>query len=559
MGKYSFIDIIQRKVNSILFRIVLLFYATVIIATNDNIFSIWLYIPLFFVYFIVYLILIGFSYGRLANDSIFIVLVLLGKSPYDIYNFIFIILPIINSINFSGKKKSILLYVFTLIEFVIVYYSYSHSIIDFNRILKLFLLIVFLGIINWYSHLRAKVKIFREELFEVVDRFYLDKEQIKKPYKIYKKFIEVIHQNIKHDLIQDLYCFNIRAAASERVIIINGTSFVWTYQFTQKDFLTRLREKKTLFNEPVTIDDTQIKKNLLIYINIDSNEYAFLFSLKKDIPIYYQLIGFFRTIEPPLSKMAQILLSERKIFEIKQEEIEKLSEKSQYVNRANNMMHFIRNRLSPFANLSKMLGNLSSIPDDKVEDFKKLLFEQNTRSQIELKNIIFRADDMLEKSKNPFFYKTLKEVSIEKTFTILKRSFSFYFPDEEIIVDIKPQSIRRNVKLNEEGFEIFISDWLNNVKKYKKSIIKCNFTATEDKLFISFFNDHFLPKEEIDQLLNDLKSNDRNEIIKRTTHGVFIIKSILDDMNISYDVLYDNALIEFKIELNISENGNSNI
>jgi hypothetical protein len=59
--------------------------------------------------------------------------------------------------------------------------------------------------------------------------------------------------------------------------------------------------------------------------------------------------------------------------------------------------------------------------------------------------------------------------------------------------------------------------------------------------------------------LTDLKSNERNEIIKRTTHGLFLIKSILNDMDIIYDVLYNDGLIEFKIELKISEDGSSNI
>jgi hypothetical protein len=469
--KYSLIDLLQKKINSILFRVILIAYGLMLLSTNENIFSPWIYIISIIIYVLLYTQFIAYSVVRLSNDFLFILIILFGKSPNDIFNFVFLILPIINSINFSGTKKSKLLYVFTIIIFIIVYYSFTNSTIAFSQAIKITFLILFLGIINWYTHLRLKVKMFREELFGVVDRFYLDKEHIRKPHKIYRKFIEVIHQNINENLIQGLYCFTINKNGSGKVNIINGTSFVWNYKFLDEGFVEKIRKHKTLFDETIIIDEVEIKKNLIIYINFDDNEYLFLFSLEKEIPFYYKLIGFFRTIEPPLSKMSQILLSERKLFEIKHEEIEKLSEKSLYVNRANNMMHFIRNRLSPFSNLSKMLDNLSTVPEDKVENFKKLIFDQNTRSKIELRNITDRADDMLEKSKNPFFYKTLKEVSIERTFTILRKSFMVFFPENEIKTEIKSQLKRRTVKLNEEGFEIFLSDWLNNIKIILLSVI----------------------------------------------------------------------------------------
>lgn len=560
MKRFEILDLLQRRVNSILFRLSLLCYALVLILVNENLFTSLTYYVVFIFYIIIYLKLIKYSLVRLFNDFLFILVILWGKSPYDIYNFTFLFLPIINAINFSGKKKSLLLYFLTVLEFLLLHsFSSVDSGIKNLQALKVLFPIFFLGVINWYTHLRMKIKAFREELIEVVDTFYLNKEHIKKPHKIYEKFIEVIHLNINKILIKEMYCFSINKIGGGKITIVNGTSFVWNYEFKEVGFINRLRNYKTLTNEYIIIDEKIIRKNLVIYTNVDNNEYFYLFSLKKEIPIYYVLIGFFRTIEPSLYKMSKILLSERKLQEIKNEEIEKLSQKTQYVNRANNMMHYIRNRLSPFSNLSTMLDNLSKIPEDKLEAFKKLLFEQNSRSKIELKNITVRADDMLEKSKNPFFYKTLNDVSIEKTFTILRRNFLNYFPNEEIQVGVKLSAGKRTVKLNEEGFEIFISDWLNNIKKYKNKIIRCIFIEENNNLCISFFNDHHQSKEEISKLLHDLKSNDRNEIIKRTTYGLFIIKSTLDDMDIKYNISHQDGIIEFKIELKISKDENSDI
>ncbi|KAF2515886.1 hypothetical protein EYY60_01840 [Flavobacterium zhairuonense] len=560
MKRFEFLDLLQRRVNSILFRLSLLCYALIIILTNKNIFEKWVYYVVLPLYILVYIKFIRLSFVRLLNDFAFILIVLWGKSPYDIYNYTFLFLPIINAINFSGKKKSLLLYFLTVFEFFLLHsFSTSDSEIKNLKAIKVLFPVFFLGIINWYTHLRMKIKVFREELIEVVDTFYLNKEHIKKPHKIYKKFIDVIHSNINHVLIKEMYCFCINKASAEKIIIVNGTSFVWNYKFKEDDFINRLRKYRTLTDETVIIDENNINKNLIIYTIVDNNEYFYLFSLNKKIPFYYSLIGFFRTIEPSLSKMSKILLSEKKLQEIKDEEIEKLSQKTQYVNRANNMMHYIRNRLSPFSNLSMMLDNQSKIPAEKIEAFQKLLIEQNERSKIELRNITKRADDMLEKSKNPFFYKTLSDVSIEKTFTILRRNFLSYFPDEEIEVGVKLSSQKRTVKLNEEGFEIFITDWLNNIKKYKNKIIRCIFIEENNNLCISFFNDHNQTKEQIANLLQDLKSDDRNEIIKRTTYGLFIIKSTLDDMDIKYSISHQNGIIEFKIELKINKDESSDI
>jgi hypothetical protein len=50
-------------------------------------------------------------------------------------------------------------------------------------------------------------------------------------------------------------------------------------------------------------------------------------------------------------------------------------------------------------------------------------------------------------------------------------------------------------------------------------------------------------------------SDDRNEIMKRTTHGLFHIKSSLEEMAIDYNVRRtgdDNDLLLFRINLKIS-------
>lgn len=558
MTRSDSIDSTQKKINSMLFRVTLITYAIIIISNQENIFKSWVYVLSILLFISTYIVCLKRSFFRLINDFVFIILILWGKDPMNIYIFTFLILPIINSINFSGQKKTGFLYLITYIEFQILFYFYYGKL---DNIWTFSLPIISLWGINTYTNLRLKVKAFREELIETVDNFYLDKEQVKKPYRLYKKFISLINTNTDKDneLVGNLYCFTINKDIKDKIVIVNGTSFIWYYKFSNVEFITNLRKGKPLFNEPVILEGIVYDKNFIIYTSLDGNEYFYLFTLKRDIPFYYDVIGFYETLEPALIKMSKTLLGEKLLQDIRNEEILKLSEKILYVNRANNMMHFIRNRLGPFANLVKMIEGTDKIPTEKIEPFKQILIDQNKRAQIELRNITDRADDMLEKSKNPFFYSILDNVSVQRTFILLRKSFTYYFPEEEIEIEILASPRKRYVQLNEEGFEVFLSDWLNNIKKYQKKIIKCTFTEEKNFLEISFVNDYIIAEEDVDRLVNDFMSSDRNEIMKRTTYGLSTIKSTLESMNVSYDVKNSENLLRFTIIINILDDENSDI
>jgi hypothetical protein len=561
MKVHELIDFLQRKVNSLLFRFILVSYATLLLYAYPNQFHLVYYLTSFVIYLVIYFSLLNHDRLRLLNDFWFIGLILFGKDPHEPLAFIFLILPIINSINFSGQKQSFLLYIYTIVVFLAIacFNSHNYELKFMYNSLQPLIAVVFLWLVNVYTSLRVSVRAFREELNSVVDNFYLVKEDLQKPHKIYKKLIEVIHRNTKPDLIEDIICFVIVKGDSEKLVIVNGSSFIWQVSVPSSDFITRIRKNRMLLNESINIEKGLRKFNLSLYCKVDEQEYIFVFITTRLIPFYYLIIGFFRTLTPAMSKVSRVLLSEKKLQELKNEEIIRLSERSQYVNRANKTMHFIRNRLGPFSNLLKMLNNLATIPPDKLESFQELLIGERDRARIELSNITERANNMLEKNNNPFAYNALERISVEKVFTVLKRNFNSFFPEIDVTVEIEPGEGKRYVLLNEEGFELFLSDWLNNMQKYKKEFVSCGFTIDKNCLILSFENDHSKSAQEIGQVISDLTSSDRNEIMRRTTHGLYTIKSTLEDMKVSFEVFErDSApMLVFKLNLSILENENS--
>ncbi len=556
MKGHEIMDYIQRKINSILFRLVLVGYCYLIILSQSNLFNILVYIGVTILYLFLFVKFDKRDKLRLLNDFLFINFVLMGKDPSQILIFTLIILPIINSINFSGTKKSIALYVYTTVTYILLI-CYHNSEADGDFILKnLFPLasIIFLWLINGYTELRLKIRVFREELNATVDNFYLKKEEIKRPHKIYKQLINVIHKNTKKIKIDDIICFTIHSIKADKLVITNGSSFIWSFSIKEENIIEEIRSKKSIMNVKLILDGQEKYNNLLIYSKVEDQEYIYAIISSTPLPVYYLVIGFFnRTLEPAFKKISNILLSEKKLQDFRNEEINRLSERSQYVNRANKTMHYIRNRLGPFSNLIKMLENFDSITEEKKSSFKELIFKEAETSRNELNHITERANNMLEKSNNPFVYTKLDDISIERVFTILKRNVYSFFPNIEINVTIDPKEEKKFVKLNEEGFELFLSDWLNNMLKYKREFVECQFTVSESALEINFSNDHRLSKQDLDKLINDLMSDDRNEIMRRTTHGLYTIKLTLEDMNILYQALAadNDTKLVLKLQLKI--------
>jgi hypothetical protein len=557
------LDLVQRRINSVLFRLILCIYSILIIISNQNWTETWVYWVIIVVYLIIYIALLKRPVFRLTNDFVFICFILFGKDPNHPVNFIFLMLPIINSINFSGDKKSVLLYIYTLGFYatLLCYYKDSrHELYNKSNIYFL-VPIGILWIINSYTTLRVKVRNFRELLNDVVDGFYLKKEFIRRPYKIYDEIISAIHKSLNDDLIESLYCFVPSEQNEAKIYVINGSAFLWKFEFTKQDLISRLREKKQIINEPLSIEGINKPHNLILYTQVEDQEYFFVFVTKTNIPAYHIIIGFFRTLEPAFTKIAKVLLSEKKLNEIRNEELQRLAESSQYVNRANKTMHFVRNRLNPLSNLLKMLDNLNNVPGEKQKAFDVLLENEMARTKIDLRGIVERANDMLEKGSNPFVFTTLKPLSIQRIFTIQKRIFGSYFPDREIDIGVTADGIKRYAYLNEEGLELFFSDWLNNMNKYKRSFVYCGFRLVGEDLVLSFRNDHVLSVDELKKLIDDLTSNDRNEIMRRTTHGLLTIKSTLEEMKVPFKVcaLNENKEIELSITLKTFENENSSI
>lgn len=167
------IDKYQRKIISVIFRLLIIGYSVFLLIHCNSLYKWYYNIGVFALYLIVYFTLYQrnkiISLLRLLNDYIFISFIIYQTQEISIYSFALLFAPILNTHNHSGEKKSLLLYVFPLISLIILTKELNlwYSIPFF-----LFLLI------NTFDSLRTKYFRFQQKLNSVIDDFFTSAELI---------------------------------------------------------------------------------------------------------------------------------------------------------------------------------------------------------------------------------------------------------------------------------------------------------------------------------------------------------------------------------------------
>ena len=211
--------------------------------------------------------------------------------------------------------------------------------------------------------------------------------------------------------------------------------------------------------------------------------------------------------------------------------------KARFVEQSVRTMHFLRNSLSAYKNLTQQIDAKQSCKSEEMRrKIDSLIIKNNKCAKNELEKITKRADFLLEKDKNPFEIEELKPYSFIDIFTELRNVWNESFSDE--IIEIENIDVERcekyKINSNFEGLDILFSDWISNMSKYKNDCVWCNVSVKENNLIIKFENDYTCTEDKITQLISDLNEEDRRLITRRTTQGIYLIKKAITELNINH-------------------------
>ena len=517
---------------SFLFRIILLMFSYWIVEHNENIFPKWEYYVLFVIYYTIYCFL---KYKqkdilRLAWDFVLINVVIWGKELHDPMTFMLVIVPMINAINYTGKRSHLnLLSLLTLGTLMLHLRPFEPWIV----IPILALAIMYLTSVRTYRAWRTE-----KEITENVNRYFLDPLMLK-PHQIYESIITELNNYFHFKEGQGIKLITTYVLKGETLWLVSASDFLWTRtRQLENQQLQDLKKYKEL-----RISDDDIN-TYLFYIPIGEFEYVFTCDVSNASSVTINFYKFKDMMRLAFSKMSILLSTEYRISERREEKFNEIKDSVLYVNQAVKVMHFIRNKMTPLSNLIAYHKELGNMPDDILDKMKDRISKEANQAETDLSEILKFANYLLDKSKNPFLCTEIQEVSILKIYLIIseitERAMQLPVSVDEKIKSYADKGMCLHTNLVES--KIMFTDWITNMMKYSTGCENISMYTEEGKLIVHFENQCRIKDKDIDKLVRDMNSNAKDAVLegKEYGYGIYIIKSIARELDVEISAKKEN-------------------
>ena len=482
------------------------------------------------------------SLTSLVADTFFIIFFFLAYGKFDTYSLTVAILPIIGNICLSDFHFSKLLAVTVPASiFVTLYYK------GISVFWPLVLPFVVMALIVMFSELHEEMNTKIVKIGELMDSFFINKENLQKSFKIYEHIIKVLKKEPLAINIDAVYCF----LNDDKVYLYNGSRYVWSYTFAQPISQTG-KTNDDKFNGytsfPLFINDQEIKENRRFVVTLDSGV-SYMFVVVVGEVGYFTRLLMNITLQTLFSKLAKLYESERLLNNIESKKLMELSEKANYVNAAVSSLHFMRNKLSPMKTLFSIVDEMKVETDEARRDKMRFFMEQDINKMREsYKLMIDRANLLLDDSETPFIYSSLQRYTLKDLFTETRQCWQDYRLDESsITIKLLEDGKGENcyVFYNSEGLGLVIDNWISNISKYSVGSYSLELLENENNVILTFSNG-FDSKTSLGFVRCYSKDN-RAEINRNKWHGLSNIKDFLEQMHLQGEISKDDANIYFKI------------
>ena len=213
---------LSYKTTQFLYRGTILLYGACILFLYDNQFSLSIYLIAYTLYILLELIQYNkFPIIRTIYDYIIISVVLLFKDINNALLFTYFLLPIINSINYTGKRNRVylLILLYTVFYFVLIFSSGTFSI---KGTLLQIPVITTIWIISYCSKISWERDKINRDLLDIL---LTHQSSAAKPYEIYKRIIERVNSR---KIIKSISCFSTDGFKTFQ--LINSSRYIFRYE-----------------------------------------------------------------------------------------------------------------------------------------------------------------------------------------------------------------------------------------------------------------------------------------------------------------------------------------
>lgn len=551
----------MKVLQSIVFRLAVLGVSIAIIQILPNTFPLFIYYAIIGLYVLAYYFLRKYdlSLARLFVDFLFINFIIYGKEISSPLVYFLVFMPLINAINFSGKKSHYFI-LFLLTE--ITFYLYVKQVKDFYIVPSICLALMYLiSCINYNSWKTEK------DISDQVDSYYLSSERIKS-HQIYKGVIDILNRYLNFKIPNGIFRLRVYIIRNNMLWLVNASELMWNRSMeVDNHVLSSLRRKRHHWTQNNEF------KSYYNYINKEDLEYVFICDIKDDSDLVVSKVAFrllhYDVLNKVFNKLSMLLNTEYQMKVVREDKFNEIKDMVLYVNQAVRVMHFIRNKMTPLSNLIAYYRNEASFSEEVREKMNGKIKKEVEQASKDLNDILMYANEVLDNSKNPFDESDIKNISIPKILIVLSEVVesvldSRVIYDDSINIDILQSRVIHSSLIQ---CKILLSDWVENMRKYANKHKQISVKMEGDILLIHFENDYSVGEDYIMKLVRDINSQQKDAVLEGTNygHGIYIMKSIANNLGITimakrdYSLTTNNNSLFFDIAFKTYEKEDSNI
>lgn len=460
---------------------------------------------------------------RLLVDIAFILFSLYGQ-PQGLAQYFFLLLPMVNAVAYGGNHKSI--YPLLVVTVLAIYYKDNYEAIKAHYIAPFAL-----GLINYYAQ---KIREFNETIkgvTESIDNFFVNKELYIKSHQIYRNLIKILNDHLGYDYVNSISTY---VQKGDKFWLVNSSEFLWdrTYNLMEEQ-LGEIKRYKTLNISPNKLKTTDV----LYSSEMDDSFYLFHVTFNEENGNLFSFFMGNRVMQLAMSKLAVLQNTIYQAHERQSKVLSDISDGYFYVISARNVMHYVRNVLSPIGNVLQFYSSTNLTAEQKKR-MENLMKKELQRANNNYQGLVDKANFLLNTTANPFSPSRDVEIPVKELYVIVSNLAE---DNLNILVNVDEatkknvESKKKYIKANDIELQVMFTDWVANVGKYSKTLKEIEFGIDNMNAYVRFKNDYDEPIVNVDELIKNINSVQKGEVIVGKSFGISNIVQIANNWGIRLD------------------------
>ncbi|MBB3969384.1 hypothetical protein [Mucilaginibacter phyllosphaerae] len=494
----------------------------------------------------------------MLNDYSFITFIAWGKPLNDFNIAIFLFLPLINTLNHSSQRKlspfPIFVYVF-LVSSLIALNSFTFSI-------RFFIPIIAITAINVLFYFRLSVIDFSNSLYSLLEEFYQESFNVGRTHFLLKRMLKINNETtfIKRlGTIKRIVLFKINNSGSLQILI--SSKFIYSFKIDEEKLFKDFEKSETVHDISTELDGVIYKNNVFLRNAYESTQYVLLVTFDKHPFSLFFDIYLQKILKPLFSKITNAVHVEYRLQNENQKYFAELKKHLEDIDTAVNAIHFLNNKLSPITSYFSLLNFYETEAKDEIKPaLLKLIGKEKKNAINSIHPIVEKMNQMAERATNPVMG-VITAIKLRKLFTIIRTCFETNNVKYAFIIEWSVETLSLNVNSNTYLFDFAVQEIAINIAKHSKSECTIKFAYDNEGAPIIIFSNSVNVSGklmiELNKTISEFNSLRMNEIMKRKSKGLKMIKQFLEQLDIAHKMSLDNDKINLTLTImNTYENSN---